>query len=78
MRTHFVKPKTIGGGRDRRTAARLVVNPPNPEAHAPRGGRDASCVPERPGRRRLPGCFPQTTLPGGGCFLSGGAPPLPN
>jgi hypothetical protein len=78
MRTHVEKPKTEAGGRDRRTAARLDVRGPGHGAQVPRGGRDASCGPDRPGRRRPRGCVPEATLPGGGCFLSDGATPLPN
>jgi hypothetical protein len=78
MRTHVEKPKTEAGGRDRRTAARLEVRRPAHGTQVPRGGRDANCGPDRPGRRRLRECFPEATLPGGGCFLSDSAPPLPN
>jgi hypothetical protein len=78
MRTDSEKPKTIGGGRDLRMAARLETRRPGNEAQVPRGGRRAGCVPDRPGRRLPPGCFPEAKLPGGGCFLSGRWTPLPN
>ena len=78
MRTDSEKPKTIGGGRDLHTAARLEVRRLGHDAQAPRGGQLVNQVRGRPGQRRLPGCFPEARLPGGGCFLSGGAPPLPN
>jgi len=78
MRTHVEKPKSTPGGRDRRTAARLEERQPGHGAQVPRGDPVADCLPDRPGRWPEPGCFPEATLPGGGCFLSGGASPLPN
>jgi hypothetical protein len=69
MRTHVEKPKTEAGGRDRRTAARLEVRGPGHGAQVPRGKPVADCLPGRPGQRLRPVCFPEATLPGGGCFL---------
>jgi len=78
MRTRSVKPKTIGGGRDLRRAARLFEAKVGYPVEAPRGGRLADCVPDRPRRRLIPCCFRQATRPGGGWFLSGRRTPLPN
>jgi hypothetical protein len=78
MRTDPENPKTIGGGRDLRRAARLVAATASYPVEAPRGGRLADCVPDRPGQRLIPWCFRPATLPGGGCFLSRRRTPLPN
>jgi hypothetical protein len=73
-----MKPKTIGSGRDRRGAARLVGTKPASPAKAPRGDRVAGVLRGCLDQRLPRGCWPEAKLPGGGCFLSGGAPPLSN